>query len=89
MSKERAKLNFETTLLMLTNELSMVKTMSHCSGSTSFGMGIENVKSVSNHLPLPRILHNLPRWTSARLSQIECHINTFDAILRKNTFSFI
>ena len=36
-----------------------------------------------------RILHNLPRWTRARLSQIECHINTFDAILRKTTFSFI
>ena len=36
-----------------------------------------------------RILHNLPRWTSVRLSQIECHINTFDAILRKTTFSFI
>ena len=34
-------------------------------------------------------LHNLHRWTSARLSQIECHINTFDAILRKTTFSFI
>ena len=25
----------------------------------------------------------------ARLSQIECHINTFDAILRKTAFSFI
>ena len=36
-----------------------------------------------------RILHNLPRRTGARLSQIECHINTFDAILRKTTFSFI
>ena len=36
-----------------------------------------------------RILHNLPRWTSTRLSQIECHINTFDAISRKTTFSFI
>ena len=38
---------------MLTNELGMVKTMSHCSGATSFEVGIENVKSVSNHLPLP------------------------------------
>ena len=28
-------------------------------------------------------LHNLLRYTSARLSQIECHINTFDAILHK------
>ena len=36
-----------------------------------------------------RILPNLPRWTSARLSQIECHINTFDTILRKTTFSFL
>ena len=36
-----------------------------------------------------RILHNLPRWTSARLSQIECHIITFEAILLKTTFSFI
>ena len=53
MSKEQAKLNFESTLLMLTNELSMVKTMSHCSGATSFEVEIENVKSVSNHLPLP------------------------------------
>ena len=35
------------------------------------------------------ILHNLPRWISARLSQIECHINTFDAISRKTRFSFI
>ena len=30
-----------------------------------------------------RILHNLPPWTRARLSQIECHINTYKAILRK------
>ena len=36
-----------------------------------------------------RIFHNLPRWTSARLSQIECHINTFASFLRKSTFSFI
>ena len=36
-----------------------------------------------------RILHNLPRWTSARLYQIERHINTFDAILRKTAFSVI
>ena len=53
LSKEQAKFNFETTLLMLTNELSMVKTMNHCSGATSFEVEIENVKSVSNHLPLP------------------------------------
>ena len=53
LSKEQAKLNFKTTLLILKNELSMVKTMSHCSGATSFEVGIENVKSVSYHLPLP------------------------------------
>ena len=29
---------------MLTNELSMVKTMNHCSGATSFEVEIENVK---------------------------------------------
>ena len=44
LSKEQAKFNFETTLLMLTNELSMVKTMNHCSGATSFEVEIENVK---------------------------------------------
>ena len=36
-----------------------------------------------------RIFHNLLQWTGARLSQIECHINTFDSILCKSTFSFI
>ena len=35
-----------------------------------------------------RILHTLPQWTSACLPQIECPINTFNAILRKTTFSF-
>ena len=36
-----------------------------------------------------RTLLNIPRWTTARLPQIECHINAFDAILCKTTFSFI
>ena len=29
----------------------MVQTMSHCSGATSFEVGIKNIKSVSHHLP--------------------------------------
>ena len=43
---------------MPTNELSMAKTMNHCSGASSFEVGIKNVKSVSNHLPLPKWNHS-------------------------------
>ena len=40
---------------MLTNELSMVKTMNHCSGATSFEVEIENEKCIkSPSSPLSR-----------------------------------
>ena len=54
LPKEQAKLNFKTSLLMPTNELSMAKTMNHCSSASSYEVGIKNVESVSNHLPLPK-----------------------------------
>ena len=36
-----------------------------------------------------RILQNIPRWVSAREAQVDNHIYTFDALLRKNAYSFV
>ena len=36
-----------------------------------------------------RILHGIPRWVSAREAQVVNHIYTFDALLRKNAYSFV
>ena len=36
-----------------------------------------------------RILHNLPRSSSARAHQVQSNILTFDALIRKYIFSFI
>ena len=36
-----------------------------------------------------RILHNIPRYTSARLEQINANVTTFEALLRKCVFSFV
>ena len=36
-----------------------------------------------------RILHGIPRWVSAREAQVVNHISTFDALLRKNAYSFV
>ena len=35
-----------------------------------------------------RILHGIPRWVSVREAQVVDHICTFDALLRKNAYSF-
>ena len=36
-----------------------------------------------------RILHNIPRYISARLEQINANLTTFEALLRKCLFSFV
>ena len=36
-----------------------------------------------------RILHNLPRYVSARECQVSAHVTTFSALIRKSLFSFV
>ena len=36
-----------------------------------------------------RILHNLPRYVSARECQVSAHVTTFSALIRKSFFSFV
>ena len=43
----------------------------------------------SKHNYAYRILHGIPRWVSAREAQVANHIYTFDALLRKNAYSFV
>ena len=76
LSKEQAKLNFETTLLMLTNELSTVKTMSHCSDATSFEVGIENVKvyQITFLSPTHQVALATRQQRNRVVFELSCHV---------------